>query len=81
MVLAEADKDAVVAVFTSGGVISTLVSQILGLPESEALRLNWRIYNASITELRYGRSGFALDIFNSVAHLRLGQPPDLVTYW
>jgi broad specificity phosphatase PhoE len=64
-------NDEVVAIFTSGGVIGTAVGEALGLPPERSMALSWRIYNASVTELRYGRSGFSLAGFNAVAHLRL----------
>ncbi|MGO9429339.1 histidine phosphatase family protein [Rhodoblastus sp.] len=79
--LAGRGKADLLAIFTSGGVIGTAVSEILGLPPEYAFSLNWRIFNASITEIHYGRSGFALATFNSVAHLRAKGDNELVTYW
>ncbi len=73
-------KDAVVAVFTSGGVIGTAVGEVLGLPPDRAIALSWRIHNASVTELTYGRSGFSLGTFNGVSHLRRSGDQTLLTY-
>jgi broad specificity phosphatase PhoE len=73
-------KDEVVAVFTSGGVIGTAVGEVLGLPAERSVALSWRVMNASVTEIHYGRSGFALAGFNAVAHLRLAGGEALLSY-
>lgn len=75
------NKNDTLAVFTSGGVIATIIGDILELSPEKTFALNWRIHNASISEIYFGRTGFALSSFNSVAHLRLPTQPDLVTYW
>ena len=66
-----------VAVFTSGGFIGTAVQLVLGAPDRSALELNWRIRNASLTELVFSRDRISLDEFNSIPHLA---NPELVTY-
>lgn len=73
------DRDARLAVFTSGGPISVAVASALDLSDREAIRLNWTIYNASVTELRSTRTGWRLMGFNSIAHLRLENDPEVVT--
>lgn len=73
-------KDDVVAVFTSGGVIGTAVGSILGLPPDRAIALSWRIHNASLTEIAYGRSGFSLIAFNETGHLRRHGSGALLTF-
>lgn len=70
-------KDERVAVFTSGGVIATILGQILELTPEKTFELNWRIYNASISEAHFGRNGFALVGFNAVGHL----PRGMLTLW
>lgn len=74
-------KRETVAIFTSGGVIATIVGEILGLSPERTFSLNWRMHNASVTEIHYGKSGFALGSFNSVGHLRLACSSELITYW
>jgi len=58
-----------VVVFTSGGPIGTCVQEILGAPAEAALRLNFRVKNASITEMTFGSNRISLDSFNGVEHL------------
>lgn len=72
-------KDEAAAVFTSGGVIGAAVGEALGLTGRRAVSLSWRVLNASVTELSFGRSGFALLGFNDVGHLRRAGP-GLLTY-
>lgn len=66
-------------VFTSAGAIAAAVSWILELPAQGFLALNRRIYNASVTHLHFGRSGFALVSYNDATPLRQ-MAADLVTY-
>jgi broad specificity phosphatase PhoE len=74
------DKDAQVAVFTSGGVIAAGAALALSLAPHDTLKLNWGIYNASITELGFRRSGTYLLGFNNITHLRLAGDPALITH-
>lgn len=72
-------READIAVFTSGGPIAVAVAQALNLSAQETIRVNWTVYNASITELRSTRTGWRLMGFNNIAHLRLENDPDVVT--
>ncbi|MDR5858817.1 histidine phosphatase family protein [Halomonas eurihalina] len=74
-----ADVDERLAVFTSAGVIACAVASVLNLGTEGFLALNRRLWNASVTHLAYGRSGFSLLGFNDVGALRLASP-ELVTY-
>ncbi|MES1944789.1 phosphoglycerate mutase [Salinisphaera sp. PC39] len=74
------DRDARIAVYTSGGPIAVAVAAALGLDGHRTLDLNWRIHNAAITELSSNRRGWALHGFNNVTHLRLEKDPTLITY-
>ena len=56
-------------VFTSGGAISVVARQLLGLPDGQALRLNWMIANASITKVLSGTGGLRLSTLNEHGHL------------
>ena len=58
-----------VAVFTSGGVIGTTVQTVVEAPERQALTINWRVKNCSLTEFTFGGGRISLDSFNNVAHL------------
>ena len=66
-----------VAVVTSGGPISVCLRHALGLSDAATFHLNWRIYNASVTELRLRNKAdgvrAALLGFNDVSYLRLAE--------
>lgn len=70
MVVRRLGKDDTAVIFTSGGVIGAALGEALGLTASRAVALSWRVLNASVTELSFGRSGFSLAGFNDVGHLR-----------
>jgi broad specificity phosphatase PhoE len=65
-----------VAVFTSGGPIATVVSQLLTGDDSLFIRLNAVIVNASVTTVINGSTGPRVLSFNEHTHL----PRDLVTF-
>lgn len=69
-----------IAVFTSGGVITALLHRYTGLAPAEAFRLNWQIYNSSISHLRFHGADVTLASFNSHAHLQLAKAPELITW-
>ena len=58
-----------VAVFTSGGPIGVAVQTVLEAAPMTALRLNWRVKNASITEFVFSDGRISLEQFNVVEHL------------
>ncbi|HQR31432.1 MAG TPA: histidine phosphatase family protein [Blastocatellia bacterium] len=58
-----------VAVFTSGGVIGATVQTVLDAPEQQALQINWRVKNCSLTEFTFGSGRISMDTFNSLPHL------------
>lgn len=61
-------KGAAAVVFTSGGVISSVLCDILGLGVDGFLALNRVTANGSISTLTIGRSGLNLLSFNEHAH-------------
>jgi broad specificity phosphatase PhoE len=65
-----------VIVFTSGGPIGVSVQTALEASAMSALRLNWRVKNASFTEFVFSEGRISLEYFNVVGHL----PPDLRTF-
>jgi broad specificity phosphatase PhoE len=58
-----------VAVFTSGGPIGVGVQTVLDAAPMTALRLNWRVKNASLTEFVFSEGRVSLEYFNVVEHL------------
>jgi len=66
--------------FTSGGVIATLLSQVLDLDFAHTVDIIWRIRNTSITTLHYDGNNKARMIdFNTVPHLQAQHDPSLIT--
>ncbi|MDN5873208.1 MAG: histidine phosphatase family protein [Sinobacteraceae bacterium] len=65
-----------VLVFTSGGVISAVCRELLGLDDAHAWALNLRIANASTTKLLQGQQGLYLSCLNDHAHLEQAQAQD-----
>lgn len=72
----DAGSGRTVAVFTSGGPISMVVSHLLTGDDSLFQRLNDVVINAGVTTVIVGRSGPRLLTFNESTHL----PRDMVTY-
>lgn len=73
------DRDADLALFTSGGPIAAAVASTLELSPEHTIQLNWIVYNASITTLRSTKTGWRLMGFNDIGHLRLENDPQVVT--
>lgn len=69
-----------ILVVTSGGPISALVREILGLSVEQMVNLNLQAINTGITRY-YGKPGrLRLNMFNAVPHLERPQDSHLVTY-
>jgi broad specificity phosphatase PhoE len=66
-------------VFTSGGAISVVCRQLLGLPDQRVMDLSYALANASITKVIYGSSGLRLSTLNEHGHFE-GLDPRLLTY-
>lgn len=77
---ADYDRNARIALFTSGGPIAVAVAASLDASASHTLELNWRIYNAAISELQSSRDGWRLMGFNNITHLHLTGDASLVTF-
>lgn len=59
-----------VAVFTSGGPIGVCVQLAVDAPPASAVQLNWRVKNASLTEIMFSSlQRLSLDNFNTLPHL------------
>jgi broad specificity phosphatase PhoE len=65
-----------VAVFTSGGPIGVSLQRALEAPPETALRVNWRVKNASFTEMTFSEGRVSVDSFNVVHYL----PAELRTF-
>lgn len=73
-----------IGIVTSGGAIAAVLRAVLGLSNKRTLSMNWSIYNASVTQLYYGRTQRHEDAlllgFNNVAHLEHAGGRELVTF-
>ena len=67
------------AFFTSGGVIATVISQVLDLDFHHTIDAIWRIRNASITTLHFDGDKARLIDFNTVPHLQEQGDSSLIT--
>lgn len=67
-------------VSTSGGVIGTIVANVMGLSNHTGIELNWAVHNASITRLIYSADKVSLSMFNGLPHLDRAELRQLITY-
>lgn len=78
--VADAEPSQNILVFTSGGPISVLCRQVLGLADRQTAELSWSLVNCGVTKLFYRQDRISLGYLNNYAHLEwLGQG-DAVTY-
>jgi broad specificity phosphatase PhoE len=66
--------------FTSGGIIGVAMRKALGVSDDMAIKLNWRVYNASVHMFWLGKRSDALLRFNDISHLELAGDDSLITY-
>jgi len=69
-----------ILVVSSGGPISTIVSQLLGAPAETSVELNFRIRNTSVTELDFNPKRLALLTYNTLPHLDEADLQSWITY-
>ncbi|MCI5045906.1 MAG: phosphoglycerate mutase family protein [Aquisalinus sp.] len=72
-----------IAIFTSGGTIATIVSQVLGLSGEHAYKFYEPVINCSVTQLFYSQTRVSLSYFNDHSFLDvMGRESgeNLVTY-
>jgi broad specificity phosphatase PhoE len=66
-------------VFTSGGPITAICQDLLGIPDTHAFRLNWALANCGVTKVVYGERGRFLSTLNEHGHFE-GARRALLTY-
>ena len=69
-----------VLVVSSGGPISTMLVEVLGMPLRGVVDLNLQTRNTGITELAAGANRIHCVSFNAVPHLDRPDRPDAITY-
>ena len=66
-------------VFTSGGPITAVSQDLLGIPDEHAFRTNWTLANCGMTKVIYSERGRYLSTLNEHGHFE-GMHRGLVTY-
>jgi broad specificity phosphatase PhoE len=66
-------------VFTSGGPITAISQDLLGIPDAHAFRTNWTLANCGITKVIYSERGRYLSTLNEHGHFE-GAHRSLITY-
>lgn len=79
-VLSNAEADAQIGIFTSGGTITAFLHLLTGISAHRAFDLNWQIVNTSLSRLKFRNDSVVLTSFNSHAHLDLLKNKKLITY-
>ena len=69
-----------IAVFTSGGPISSIIMKVLSLSLKTSMNIRDRIVNSSITRFRYSTYKIMISSFNEYSHLELAGGKELITY-
>lgn len=67
-------------VFTSGGVISVMLQQVLGINDARSFAINAVIANSSVSRMLYNAEEVSLSTFNTTAHLDVHNAPELISY-
>ncbi len=76
----EHDNNKNIAVFTSGGPISTVIMKVLSLNFNTTMDLSYRIVNSSITRFNYTAYKIMISSFNEYSHLELAGGENIITY-
>lgn len=79
-IMKENGRKKTVAIFTSGGPICAAVQMAIGVTGEVAVKLNWQLWNTSISIFKYNDEEIFLGSFNSVHHLQIRRDPELLTY-
>lgn len=67
-------------IFTSGGTISVLLQNVLGISDQRIFDLNASLLNSGVTKLQVGTQRMGLGYLNSTAHLETHQRSELVSF-
>lgn len=67
-------------IFTSGGTISALLQELLGISDHRLFDLNASLLNSGVSKLQIGTQRLGLGYLNSTAHLEIHQRPELISF-
>jgi broad specificity phosphatase PhoE len=71
--------DETALVFTSGGPITAICQELLGLADEHAFRITWTLVNCGVTKVLTTRRGLQLSTVNEHAHFE-GRHRSLISY-
>jgi len=77
--VAKADKKDTLAFFTSGGVVASILMNVLDLDFEATMHTIWETRNCSYTSLKFTNSGAHLIEYNAVPHLLAVGDESLIT--
>lgn len=75
----QSGKHANLVFFTSGGIIATILQQLLSFQFEPTMHAIWQTRNASVTTVLFNRHGASLVDYNTVPHLQHQHDNDLIT--
>lgn len=67
-------------VFTSGGPIAVICQHLLNIPNSDVMKLNASIVNASVTKIRFNEDNASLVYFNNFTHFESKATKHLMSF-
>ncbi|GGD60606.1 histidine phosphatase family protein [Lacimicrobium alkaliphilum] len=67
-------------IVSSGGVIATIISALLGLRPAQAIELSLQIKNTAVSTFLYNGKDFSLTSFNDLSHLLSPDKQSHITY-
>lgn len=76
----KAENHETVFVFTSGGPISVVTQQLLGLADEQMLAINWTLANCGVTKLVKSKNRLFLSTMNDHGHFDFPDMQHLITY-
>lgn len=79
-IMAEQGSGKTVAVFTSGGVIASVVQYALGLTDEGNYQVFEPVINASVTHCKYSKNQFTLNYYNDHSFLRVLGGNGIITF-
>ena len=78
--LDQPDSKRTTIVFTSSGVIATVMQHVLGFQDFQVMEMTWKVANCAVTRLLHRPGEFGLSYLNNYSHLEQPGQPSAVTY-
>lgn len=74
------DSKRTTIVFTSSGVIATVIQHVLGFQDFQVMEMTWKLANCAVTRLLHRPGEFGLSYLNNYSHLEQPGRDNAVTY-